>query len=152
MMRLWEALIIKGLRPIFHPGMREALGSGSCSLRGRAPVWFWRVEGRLAPYGHSTRATARAGIIAIEVGEPRGYGRARMAILADGSGTSRHAFVTEHVEPGTRIITDGWQGYRGINNLGYVHEPRSQRAARSRGEGPGELLPAVHRVASLAKR
>lgn len=90
--------------------------------------------------------------IAIEVGEPRGYGRARMAILADGSGTSLHAFVTEHVEPGTRVITDGWQGYRGIDKLGYVHEPRSQRAARSRGEDPGELLPAVHRVASLAKR
>lgn len=90
--------------------------------------------------------------IAIEVGEPRGYGRARMAILADGSGTSLHAFVTEHVEPGTRVVTDGWQGYRGIDKLGYVHEPRSQRAARSRGEDPGELLPAVHRVASLAKR
>ena len=33
-----------------------------------------------------------------------------------------------------------------------VHDRRSQRAARARGEDPGELLPAVHRVASLAKR
>jgi ISXO2-like transposase domain len=33
-----------------------------------------------------------------------------------------------------------------------VHERRSQRAARARGDDPGELLPAVHRVASLAKR
>ena len=32
------------------------------------------------------------------------------------------------------------------------HDPRSQRAARARGEDPGELLPGVHRVASLAKR
>ena len=29
---------------------------------------------------------------------------------------------------------------------------RSQRAARARGEDPAALLPAVHRVASLAKR
>src|SRR5689334_23534506 len=43
-------------------------------------------------------------------------------------------------------------GYYGLDGLGYVHERRSQRAARARGEDPGELLPAVHRVASLAKR
>ena len=43
-------------------------------------------------------------------------------------------------------------GYRGIDKLGYTHEPRSQRAAAARGHDPGELLPAVHRVASLAKR
>ena len=90
--------------------------------------------------------------IAVELNEPRGYGRARMAILADGSAKSLHAFVADHVEPGARVITDGWTGYRGIDKLGYTHEPRSQRAARARGEDPGELLPAVHRVASLAKR
>ena len=53
---------------------------------------------------------------------------------------------------GTRLITDGWQGYAGLAGLGYVHQRRSQRAARARGEDPGKLLPAVHRVASLAKR
>jgi hypothetical protein len=89
--------------------------------------------------------------VAVEVKEPRGYGRARMAILADGSAASLHPFVTEHVEPGTRVITDGWQGYRGIDKLGYTHEPRSQRAARARGEDPGELLPAVHRVALVGQ-
>jgi hypothetical protein len=40
----------------------------------------------------------------------------------------------------------------GLAGLGYVHQRRSQRAARARGDDPGELLPAVHRVASLAKR
>ena len=39
----------------------------------------------------------------------------------------------------------------GLEKLGYVHQRRSQRAARTRGD-PGELLPAVHRVASLIKR
>ncbi|MHB8184688.1 MAG: transposase [Dermatophilaceae bacterium] len=58
--------------------------------------------------------------------EPPGFGRARMAILADGSATSAHSFVTEHVEPGARVITDGWAGYRGIDTLGYTYEPRSQ--------------------------
>jgi transposase-like protein len=75
-----------------------------------------------------------------------------MAILRDGSAGSLHPFVTDHVAPGATVITDGWQGYRGIDKLGYTHQPRSQRAARARGDDPGELLPGVHRVASLAKR
>jgi transposase-like protein len=90
--------------------------------------------------------------IAVEVSEPRGIGRCRMQILADGSAESLHPFVTATVAPGARVITDGWQGYAGLGKLGYVHERRSQRAARARGEDPGKLLPAVHRVASLAKR
>jgi len=90
--------------------------------------------------------------VAVEVFEPRGFGRARMAILSDGSSATLHPFITAHVEPGARVITDGWQGYRGIDQLGYTHEPRSQRAARARGDDPGELLPGVHRIASLAKR
>ena len=90
--------------------------------------------------------------VAVEVSEPKGIGRARMAPLADASAASLHAFVSDHVEPGATVITDGWQGYRGLDKRGYVHERRSQRAARLRGDDPNELLPAVHRVASLAKR
>jgi transposase-like protein len=75
-----------------------------------------------------------------------------MAVLADGSAGSLHPFVTGAVEPGSTVITDAWQGYRGLEAKGYVHRRRSQRAARAAGEDPGKLLPAVHRVASLAKR
>ena len=90
--------------------------------------------------------------IAVEVREPKGIGRCRMAVLADGSAESLNPFVTGAVEPGSTVITDAWQGYSGLEGLGYTRERRSQRAARARGEDPGELLPAVHRVASLAKR
>ena len=90
--------------------------------------------------------------VALELKETRGYGRCRMAILADASAASLHPFVTEHVEPGATIITDAWQGYTGIEKLGYTRDRRSQRAARARGEDPDELLPGVHRVASLVKR
>lgn len=90
--------------------------------------------------------------VAVEVTAPKGIGRCRLAPLADVSAESLHAFVTDHVEPASTVITDAWQGYRGLDQLGYAHDRRSQRAARLRGDDPGELLPAVHRVASLAKR
>ena len=90
--------------------------------------------------------------VAVEVQAPKGVGRCRMLPLADASVASLHPFVTDHVEPRATVITDGWAGYSGLEKLGYVHDRRSQRAARACGEDPGALLPAVHRVVSLAKR
>ena len=90
--------------------------------------------------------------IAVEVREPKGIGRCRMAPLADASFATLHDFVTAHVEPGATVITDGWKGYEGLARLGYFHDQRSQRAARTRGNDPTKLLPAVHRIASLTKR
>ena len=101
------------------------------------------------------RAAARKKVltgIAVEIGEPKGIGRCRMAVLADASGASLGPFVASGVEPGSRVITGGWVGYNGLAALGYAHERRNQKAAARRGQDPGELLPAVHRVASLCKR
>ena len=56
--------------------------------------------------------------IAVEVREPKGIGRCRMAVLADGSAESLHPFITGAVEPGARVITDGWNGYFGLDGLG----------------------------------
>jgi transposase-like protein len=91
-------------------------------------------------------------VIAVEVREPRGFGRCRMAPVSDASGASLEAFVTDSVEPGATVVTDGWMGYHGLPKLGYNHERRSQRAARAAGDDPNQLLPGPHRVASLAKR
>ena len=90
--------------------------------------------------------------VAVEVTEPKGIGRCRMALIEDASAASLHPFVTSHIEVGATVVTDAWQGYAGIESSGYVRERYSQRAARLRGEDPFALLPAVHRVASLAKR
>lgn len=90
--------------------------------------------------------------VAVEVREPKGIGRCRMAPLRDASSVSLHAFVEDHVDTGATVITDGWPGYLGLAALGYVHDRRSQWAARARGDDPDALLPAVHRVASLTKR
>jgi hypothetical protein len=90
--------------------------------------------------------------VAVERKEPHGYGRCRMAVVRDGSAESLQAFVSDSVELGATVVTDGWPSYVGVTRLGYVHEPHSQRAAAASGEDVGALLPGVHRVASLAKR
>lgn len=90
--------------------------------------------------------------VAVELKEGRGYGRCRMGVIEDSSAASLHRFLTDHVEPGATIITDAWEGYGSIERLGYIHDRRSQRAAKARAEDPYALLPGVHRVVSLAKR
>ena len=57
--------------------------------------------------------------VAVEVREPKGMGRCRMAPLADVSAASLDQFVTDHVEPGATVVADGWRGYRGLDKLGY---------------------------------
>ena len=65
--------------------------------------------------------------VAVEVRQPRGYGRCRMEILPDASAGSLRPFLTRHVEPGATVITDALMGYHGIAGLGYAHVRRSQR-------------------------
>jgi hypothetical protein len=90
--------------------------------------------------------------VAVEFHEPKGYGRCRMTIIPDASAPSLQSMIADHVEAGSQVITDRWQGYRKIDKLGDVHDRRSQRAAKARGDDPADLPPGVHRIASLAKR
>jgi len=74
--------------------------------------------------------------IAIEILEPKGFGRCRMSPVADASSESLQPFVLDNIEPGATVITDGWQGYRWLEKNGYIHDRRSQRAASAQGEDP----------------
>jgi transposase-like protein len=79
----------------------------------------------------------------------RGVGRIRMGQVKDASASSLHGFIEQSVEPGSVVHTDNWRGYWGLDRKGYTHE-----ITRLRGnpESPSQLMPRVHRVASLLKR
>ncbi len=85
---------------------------------------------------------------AVEV-EEHGFGRARLGVIADASATSLAAFLDANVEPGSRIITDGWSAYPKATRNRYTHQGTSVAAS---GLQAHEVLPAVHRVFSLVKR
>jgi hypothetical protein len=79
--------------------------------------------------------------IAVERTEPRGFGRCRMAPLIDASARSLRAFLADNVEPGARVVTDGWQPYRPATEGLYVHE-RVPGASESEAL---KLLPGAHK-------
>ena len=86
-------------------------------------------------------------IAAEEVG--RGIGRVRLRWIRDASAASLSAFVRDAVEAGSQVRTDGWPGYDGLAARGYRHKVSVIAGSKKRAD---QLLPHVHRVASLLKR
>ena len=87
-------------------------------------------------------------VIAVEK-KGRALGRTRMAVVRDASRDQLCGFVQACVEPASTIRTDGWQGYRDLKNRKYIHDRILQQGSS---QEPSELLPGVHRIASLLKR
>jgi transposase-like protein len=76
-------------------------------------------------------------------------GRIRLRRIPDASSASLHPFIQNSIEPGSTVHTDGWDGYNGIETAGYRHKVT---ILKKRKESPSDLMPRVHRVASLLKR
>ncbi len=87
--------------------------------------------------------------IAIEVVEPKGFGRIRLRPVAGGSEQHLLPFVCDVVEPGARVHTDGSAAYRSLSARGYGHRQSVHLAS----DDPAHVsMPGVHRIASLLKR
>ena len=101
--------------------------------------------------GKRGRGADRKALVVIAAEEDgKGIGRIRMSRVLDASASSLQRFVQSAVASGSRVHTDGWDGYAGLSALGYTHE-----VSVLRGQGKSastELLPRVHRVAALLKR
>ena len=92
-------------------------------------------------------AKGKALVVVAAQKDREGIGRIRLRHVADDSARSLEAAVRAVVEPGSTVETDGWSGYNGLWQLGYVHDVVRQGA--DVGEHP---LTRVHRVDSLLKR
>src|SRR3954447_1135135 len=96
------------------------------------------------------RQTERKSLIVIAAQEDGpGIGRIRMKRVPDASADSLMEFVKEAIEPGSTVHTDGWPGYDPLKGLGYAHEITFLKGKK---EPASELMPRVHRIASLLKR
>ena len=85
-------------------------------------------------------------VIAVEVKAGK-IGRIRISRVANASGERLKRFVNESVEKGSTVNTDGWQGYNGLTEEGYIHEVTVAKHSKKSG-----LLPHVHLIISLMKR
>jgi len=88
-------------------------------------------------------------VTAVELLVPKGYGRGCMRVIPDAAASSLRPFLLTTVEPGATVVTDGWSTDLSACQDWFVHEPHPVAGS---GSPAHELLPAVHRVASLTKR
>jgi transposase-like protein len=131
-----------------HKLCRAMVRPGRDRLSGRIEVDETYVGGE--GEGIRGRGAMKKYIVVIAAEEDgSGIGRIRLRRVGDVSHKSLLPVVQEVAEPGSLIHTDGWKAYNNLPKIGYQHEvtiiSRSEELA-------SELMPRVHRVASLLKR
>ena len=117
-------------------------------LKGKVEVdEFWLGGFEEGLKGSRQRGNKALCGVAVEV-RGQASGRLRLQVLADASKPTLTGFLKATTAHGAVVRTDGWKGYAGLAEAGYVHRPRSERAAPP---GSEPYLPRAHRAISNLK-
>jgi transposase-like protein len=130
-----------------HKFRRLMVLNGRTRLNGEVEVDEVFLGGKKS--GKRGRGAEGKSLIAVAV-EVKGKktGRVRLAKIADASSNSLIGFIEANIEKPSTIITDDWASYNELESKGYIHKTHK---ATAKDEGQ-EVLPNVHRIASLLKR
>ena len=113
-------------------------------------------------HGHGRRGRGKPGlrsksVVAVAV-ERRGTGRrdgkplpgfAALQVIPDAATATLESFLTRHVQPGSHILSDGWHGYRRLQEKGFAH---TATTISHQDEPAHGLFPWVHITLSNLKR
>ena len=103
----------------------------------------------LSSKGRKSKTSKILVAIAVEIHQPKGFGRIRLRRIDNDSDACVMPFVQESIEPGAQVRTDGSAAYRSLSKIGFEHTRQVMLGA----ESPAHVtMPGVHRVASLVKR
>ncbi len=103
---------------------------------------------RASPKAHN-RSHLVAVAVAIEVHEPKGFGRIRLRRIPGPTIEAIVPFLRENIAPGSTVRTDGAAIYATVNEDGFKHDPHVMLGSKVPAHEP---LPGVHRIAALLKR
>lgn len=137
---------------MLHRFRRAMIRSGREPLRGVVEIdeTFVSIADK-APKKGKKKSNTNAAIVAIavEMVEPKGFGRIRLRRIERDSAEFVVPFVQDSVEAGATLRSDGSAVYRSLASLGYDH----QRTVMYGANIPAHVsLGGVHRVAALLKR
>ena len=135
-----------------HKLRRAMVRPGRDSLSGKVEVDEIPLGGvEKENSGHAWRDGKGKAIVAVAV-ERRGeiITRIRLKHISGTSIAQLNSFVKAVVILGSEVITDGWHGYNGLKEIGYIHHPTTLRGKGK--QASKAILPGVNKVASLIKR
>jgi transposase-like protein len=126
---------------------RDRLGGPGVSVEIDQTFIGGRMQGLSGPR-YANKAEV---VIAVERQHPRGLGRARLRQIDTSNRKEElYDFLRDNIATGTIVYSDGESGYRyATQRLHLRHEPIVMVASPHPAH---QMLPAVHRVASLLKR
>lgn len=103
----------------------------------------------ISPKRRKSRTSKVLVVMAVEMLDPKGFGRIRLRRIADDSAACVIPFVQEVTEPGAQVRTDGSAAYLSLKDLGFAH----QRTVMLGSDVPAHVsMAGVHRVAALVQR
>jgi len=130
-----------------HKFRRLMVLSGRAKLQGIVEVDEVLVGGKTS--GKRGRGSEGKSLIAVAVEvKGRKTGRVRLAKIPNASSDSLNKFIEDNIEPSSTIIADGWPSYNELSEMGYIHKIQKSTVK----DGDEDILPNVHRIASLLKR
>lgn len=139
---------------MLHRLRRAMVRPGREQLKGVVEVdeTYLSITDRQAPISAKGRKSSTSKVLvvmAVEMLEPKGFGRIRLRRVANDCAACVIPFVQEVIEPGARVRTDGSAAYRSLTELGLTH----QRTVMLGSEVPAHVsMAGVHRVAALVQR
>ena len=130
-----------------HKFRRLMILSGRNKLQGTVEVDEVFLGGKKS--GKRGRGAEGKSIIAVAVEiNGRKTGRMRLAKIPNATNEALNGFIESNIEKSSKIVSDAWTGYAGLDKLGYEHEIQNSSVK----DGDEEISPNVHRIASLLKR
>lgn len=139
---------------MLHRFRRAMVRPGRERLKGLVEVdeTYLAITDRQKPISSKGRKNSTSKVLvaaAVEILEPKGFGRIRLRRIPRDSAPHVIPFVQEIVEAGARVHTDGSAAYRSLADLGYEH----QRIVMLGSDVPAHVsIAGVHRVAALLQR
>ncbi len=145
------AMLHRLRRAMIRPGRERLHGVvevDECFI-GRFPPNSSRDTKKKQKLTEQRKAKCSIVMIAVEIKQPKGFGRIRLQRVTNKSEKAVLPFVFDVIEPGSLVRTDGSEAYRKMNRRGY----RRERTVMLGAKDPAHVtMPGVHRVAALLKR
>ncbi len=145
------AMLHRLRRAMVRPGRERLHGVVEVdeSIVGRSPPNSARDVEKKQMLTVKRQAQRSIVMVAVELKDPKGFGRIRLQRVPDKSENSVLPFVLDAVEPGSVVRTDGSEAYRNLELHGYGRERKVMLGATD----PAHVtMPGVHRVVALLKR
>jgi hypothetical protein len=140
------AMLHRLRRAMVRPGREQLTGNVEVDETYIAIAERGKPRSKMGRKSHTNKTLVA---VAVEILEPKGFGRIPLKRIPADSEQYVLPFVREVVAPGSGVHTDGSAAYRSLPKKGYLHT----RNIMAGSDAPAHAsMPAVHRVASLVKR